>query len=179
MKQTYKVSVVFGMALLAILPACSVQPLYRVQDTSEVGYSSNAQASLASIEVARIPDRAGQLLKDLLEDRFYSSGQRRPEYTLNITLTQRDINTAINNFGDATRQELRTQAKLVLVDYSTGEAVFRTSLRSLSTYDELDTEFATEVASRDALERNMRILTDDTTALLAAYFQKNSSDAVE
>jgi LPS-assembly lipoprotein len=136
---------IFGATLF--LTACGFEPLYGGRDTGRAG----AEDILAQIDIANIPDREGQYLRNALIDRFYRHGRPSdPLYTLQIspvreTLTDLDITKS----SDATRGQLRLSAHMALIERASGQTVLTRDLTSITSYNILGSEFSTRVSEEN------------------------------
>jgi LPS-assembly lipoprotein len=153
--------------LLLTLPGCGFQPLY--------GQSGPGQASttddLATVRVAPLEDRIGQQFHNMLIDRLNPRGQSsRPDYTLYVDLAKTVTEVSIRKDETASRANLILRATFILRDQETTEALLRGDLRSINSYNILDSQFPTYVSEADALERGLRELSDDLRVRLAVYF---------
>lgn len=136
---------IFGATLL--LTACGFEPLYGGRDAGRAG----AEDILAQIDIANIPDREGQYLRNALIDRFYRHGRPSdPLYTLQIspvreTLTDLDITKS----SDATRGQLRLSTHMALIERASGKTVLTRDLTSITSYNILGNEFSTRVSEEN------------------------------
>ena len=110
------------------------------------------EEKLALIDISNIPNREGQFLRNELIDRFYRDG--RPGhtiYTLSITpITERRANLDVTTESDSTRAQLRLNSSFTLTSKQNGEAVLQRNLHAISSYNVLNSEFATRVSEENA-----------------------------
>jgi len=152
---------------LLALPGCGFQPLY--------GRSGSGQSSttddLAVVRVVPLSDRIGQQFHNMLIDRLNPKGQsRRPDYDLYVELTKTIYKVAIRKDKTASRANMILRASFILRDQKTTQALLRGNLRSINSYNILDSQFPTYVSEADAVERGLRELSDDLRVRLAIYF---------
>ncbi|MCB1562052.1 MAG: hypothetical protein KDJ75_00610 [Alphaproteobacteria bacterium] len=138
---------VFILSATLFLTACGFQPLYGSHNASRAG----VEDTLAQIDIANIPDREGQYLRNALIDRFYRHGRPSdPVYMLQIspvreTLTDLDITKS----SDATRGQLRLSTHMTLIERASGEVVLNHDLTSITSYNILGSEFSTRVSEEN------------------------------
>jgi LPS-assembly lipoprotein len=156
-----------GIALLAALPGCGFQPLYG----THAGQPA-AGEQLANVAIDVIPDRNGQVLRNLLIDRFYRDGRpAAPSYRLAVQLQAFEENLGIRPDATATRARLRLFANYQLID-NAGKVAFRASSRSIVSYDILDAQYATLAGQQDAYQRGLTELSDEIRTRLALHFTR-------
>ena len=155
-------------AALLALAGCGLQPIY------SGGSGGTAAQLLANIEVAPIPDRAGYLVRNALQDRLGTpSGAAR--YRLEV-----ELDDAIEGFGirrdDSTTRERRTlRARYRLVDAARGTVLLDATAGSDAGIDAVGSEYATVAAEQTALENLADILADQIVARVGLYAARGSA----
>ncbi len=145
------------LATLAPLSACGFQPMYGTHSAAPGLHGDTPEGAFGEIAIANIPDREGVYLRNALIDRFYSGGYpSAPRYDLKFgelgeTLTNLDITTS----SEATRAQLQQFTVMTLVDRATGEALLTRNLRTVTSYNILESEFATRVSQQAARESGL------------------------
>lgn len=133
-------------------------------------------SDLAAIEVGLIPDRSGQLLRNqlihLLNPASDVNSQRR--YTLSVALRERVDTFAVERSGFATRANVEVTATYTLIDDPTGNSVLSGNSRAVSSFNILDNDFSTYVASGDAVNRAVDQVAFDIRNRLAAHFSRSA-----
>ena len=133
---------------LLCLTACGFTPVYGTQSNKVVSQN------LEQIEIALIPNREGQFLRNALIDRFYKNGApANPKYRLRFS----SINEATYNFditvdSEATRRQLKLTTAMHLIDLETKKTVLSRPLLSIASYNVLQSEFSTIVTEQSARE---------------------------
>lgn len=160
------------LALAALLPAglggCGFQPVY-----GSFADRAAPVEQLNLVQIDPIPDRTGQVLRNLLIDRFYPAGRPAdPKYRLAVALASSEESLGIRPDATATRARLRLQASYELIDVATGQVVYRTFSRALVSYNLLEAQYATLVSQQDAYERGLVELSEDIRTRLALYFKR-------
>ena len=154
----------FGLALMVLLGACGLQPMY-------AGGSSGVVASgLNSVQVAPIPERAGWLVRNALVDRI-GTEPSEPGYRLEVELD--DDLTAFGIRGDAavTRERRPLRARYRLVDLSTGLVVLDATAGSDAGIDVVSSEYATVAAEQSAQERLAQVIADQMVSRIALFMR--------
>ena len=155
---------------LFVLAACGFQPVYGVNKYTATG----TEDYLARIDIANIPDREGQYLRNALIDRFYRDGRPAdPLYRLSVrpvheTLVDLDITKS----SDATRGQLRLDTGMSLTDARTGEILLERNLRSVTSYNILGSEFATRVSEDNARTNALDDIARQIELQLNLYFKR-------
>jgi len=154
---------VVGLALLA---GCGFRPLYSEPETG-----NGVLAEFAAVEVSPIADRLGQRVHNHLLDMLNPRGRpAQPIYRLNVKLQESIQKLAVRRTALATRADLLVGADFWLVDSRSGQVVTSGSADVVSSYNLLDSEFATLSAENDARERSALLIAQDIRARLGVYF---------
>ena len=160
------------------LASCGFSPLYGDYNSSPAGTAEgayNARDLLAYIEIDSLPNREGQYLRNALIDRFYQNGYPAdPAYYLNVenleeTLSELDLTRA----SDATRGQLRFDATLRLRDKVTGDTVLERHIRSITSYNILDSEFNTRVSEKNARFNALSDMAQQIETQIVLYFKRS------
>jgi LPS-assembly lipoprotein len=154
-----------ALALCLILAACGLTPMYAG------GASGSVASSLATVQVAPIPERSGWLVRNALVDRL--GGEKSdPAYRLEVELD--DDLTAFGIRGDAavTRERRTLRARYRLVDLKTGEVVLDATAGSDAGIDIVSSEYATVAAEQTAQERLASVVADQMIARLALFMSR-------
>lgn len=164
-----------GLLALALalpaLSACGFRPVYGTGGSAVGG--KVAAAELADVAIEPIPERSGQVLRNLLIDRMYEAGRPgNPAWRLRVSLTAVEEELGIRKDATATRARLRLIANYELVDSVTSQVVYRSFSRSIVSYNILEAQYGTLVAEQDAYERGLIELADDIRTRLALYFAR-------
>lgn len=152
-----------------LLSSCGFEPVYGVNRNTPVG----AEEKLSQIEIAGIPDREGQYLRNALIDRFYRNG--RPSstlYTLDIgRLDERIKKLDITKTADATRGQLRMDARMTLRGPN-NKIILQRDLRAITSFNILGSEFANRVTEDNARQNALDDLARQIELQLALYFKR-------
>jgi LPS-assembly lipoprotein len=157
-----------ALALLLLLGACGLQPMY-------AGGSAGAVASgLGVIRVAPIPDRAGWLVRNALVDRLGGEAPE-PAYRLDVELDDDLIAFGIRGDAAVTRERRTLRARYHLVDLKTGEVVLDATAGSDAGIDVVSSEYATVAAEQTAQERLAGVIADQMVSRLALFMRNTKS----
>ncbi|WP_247872095.1 LPS assembly lipoprotein LptE [Azospirillum sp. TSO35-2] len=159
----------FGLSALA-LSGCGFQPLY-----GERGIGAGAAERLNDVEIASIPNREGQKLRNLLIDRFYPSARpSNPRYRLDVSVTAVEQKLALQKDATAVRAQLLVNAPYRLIDTQTGAVVFQSSSRSMISYNTLEQHYAAIVTQQNAYDRALDDISNDITTRVAMHLGRGS-----
>ncbi len=166
---------VLGGSIVALLDGCEFSPLYA---PSADGSDGPAARGLSQISVALIPERAGQLLRQALQTRFYGFGASRARvFELKATFGISNDAVAIRTDNTATRARLIGIAAWTLTasDPRAGTVVSGTA-RAVDGYNIFDQQyFAADLANEAAQRRVAEAVADRITIQLATYFKKSGA----
>lgn len=153
-----------GAPALGTLGGCGLEPVY--------GKASRVRhPELAAIEVGSIPSRTGQELRNHLIEGL-GSGRRTALYRLDVVLSESRTELAVQADDKVTRFNLGLIASLSLVDLKTGKPLYSTATRSVSSYNIVDSEFATVASEKNARSRAAEDLAFSIRDLLIVYFSR-------
>ncbi|MEM9469612.1 MAG: LPS assembly lipoprotein LptE [Pseudomonadota bacterium] len=143
-----------ALVLIAVLflSACGFSPVYG--DKSFGNGSSTVAGTLNQIRINPLADREGQFLRNALIDRFYGDGYpTNPLYALTVSpIKEQETAFDITVESEATRYQLKISTSIQLKDLNTGELILTRSLNGISSYNVLESEFATRVSEQNARE---------------------------
>jgi LPS-assembly lipoprotein len=152
----------------ASLSACGLHPLY---GRNSVGAS--VADTLATIEVGVIPDRSGQILRNVLITKLNPDGRpEAPAYLLRVQLTEIQTGVSFESDQGITRRNLSVTARYTLTTTDGRNPVFSDTVSETTSYNVLHDEFMTEAGERDARERALTALGDDIRLRIALYFDR-------
>ena len=154
------------LAATAALGGCGFRPLY-----GSDAQGGSVADDLATVRIAPLSDRSGQVLHNFLRDRLNPYGQPSdPRFELRLAMREVTEETGIRRDETATRAILTVLANFVLVDLADQSAATEGQARASSAYNIIDNRYASSVSAGDARERALRSLADDIKVRLAAYF---------
>lgn len=153
-------------AVLISLAACGFRPLHAPGGGAEPGV-------LAGIEIAHIPDRLGQVVRNHLLDRLTPRGApAAATYRFAVSLRTSKEPLAIARDDTATRFNVSVEADYDLSLISTGETVLQGGVRSVAAYDVVSSGYANTVAERNAELRAAREVSDELKTRVAVFLAR-------
>ncbi len=157
-------------ALPALLAGCGFHPLYAPRPGGSMGA---AQAGLAAIAVGPIPERAGQLLRQALQDHFERAGGGvTPRFRLAVTYGIGTDLIGIQKDNSVSRVRLVGNARWTLTaDAPGGGTLVSGSARAVDGYDIINQQFfAADLSSEAVVRRLAEAVAARITLQLAAWF---------
>lgn len=152
------------------LGACGLQPLY------QGGARGVAASTLASVEVAPIPERAGYLVRSALQSRLGEAGET-PRYRLHVELDDQIVGFGIRGDSSITRERRILRARYRLVAADKGTVLLEATAGSDAGIDVVRSDFAVVAAENTALERLAGELADQITARIATFARQTQTGA--
>ena len=169
-------SLVALAAAAVVASGCGYRPVYGDQSAATVGDSS--RASLASVKVAGIADRRGQLLRNYLLDRMTPRGEPSvPRYVLAVTTTETSRTTDSRPDGTATRADIIVVARYNLRDATTDLLVFSERSEAVATYNLLTARFASVASEDEARRRAVELLADQIAVQVSLFLNRRHTPA--
>jgi LPS-assembly lipoprotein len=149
------------------LAACSggFQPLYG-PTASGVGL----QERLAQLDVAAIPGRVGQRIRNELI--FHASGGGElapPTHRLEVSITESVISTLVKPDGDALGQTYSLQANFKLIEIKTKKVVLTGTSYGRAGFERFQSIYSNVRARDDAENRAARTVAEDLKTRVAIY----------
>ncbi|MCW8916914.1 MAG: LPS assembly lipoprotein LptE [Magnetovibrio sp.] len=166
--KTYMHLLAFGglFASSLTLSGCGYTPLY-----ASNGANSDITPTLKSIEIKHINDRVGQMTRTALKRRFaITAKQSAQPYMLTVTLSESISTLAIEKDASATRANLRLTATYALTRKIDDAPLTSGSVKGVSSYNIINSDFATEAAKKNARARAVDFVAESIRTRLAAYF---------
>jgi LPS-assembly lipoprotein len=127
------------------------------------------QEKLAKIDVAPIPSRVGQRIRNELI--FQKTGGGLPEtplYRLDITIREALVSTLVRSDGEALSQIYTLDADFKLIRLSDKKVVFQGNSHGRAEFERFRQIYANVRAREDAENRAARTISDDIKTRLAA-----------
>ena len=152
--------------LVVTISACGFQPIYSQKN------QANVSENMSQIRISNIADRQGQILRNKLIDKLYGSSARpvSPKYRLSIQNLDEIISSVgIKKDATTTRGRITMTATLILEDYR-GDILLERDLKSVNSYNILDSQYGTLITRQDAQQRTLDELSDEIQTILSLYF---------
>lgn len=161
----------------ALLGGCGFRPLYA---PGLGGAPSPAQAELATVYVALMPERSGQLFRQALQRRFEGAGSgaaKRYELTAALGLLPEGV--AIQRDNSTTRIRIVGTTTWALRDLSPQRNLVTSgTARTLDGYNVINQQFfALEMENEAATRRVAEALADQVTLQLSSFFANRAAPA--
>jgi LPS-assembly lipoprotein len=153
------------------LAACSDGGLRPLYGASAAGVG--AEERMAQVDVAAIPGRVGQRIRNELI--FQSTGggnQVQPAYRLEIVLSQSLTSTLVTITGEAAGQIVLLQASYRLIELKSGKVVFQGASTARAGFERYPSVYSIVRAQEDAENRASRTISDEIKTRLAAFLSR-------
>jgi len=149
----------------AAVSSCGFEPLYA---------KKSIETSLPDIDIANIPDRDGQYLRNLLMDRLYTHGRPADAlYQLKFSpLDKNLVYMGIEKNATATRSQMQIATHMELIETHSGKSLLQRDLKAVGAYNLLDNQLATLVSQQNTTESVLQELRDDALTELDLYFRR-------
>lgn len=159
------------------LSACGFQPLYGKNTNAPYSASANdigTEDHLSLTAIGNIPDQEGQFLRNRLIDRLHRNGSPiNPTYKIAITpITESLTDLDITKTADSTRGQLRLTTEITLTDTRNDNVLFKRSIRAITSYNILSSEFSTRVSESAARKNALTDLATQIETQLVLYFKR-------
>jgi LPS-assembly lipoprotein len=156
---------IFTIAGLLALSGCGFSPVYGSHDNN-----TTVTAQLGDIAIDNISERQGQILRNDLIDRMYAKGRpASPHYRLSVKIRSTVEDLGIQADATSTRSLLNMYADYTLLDEK-GKKLVSGTAHSVTSFNKLDQQFGTLMASEDASERTINEVSDQIVNRLSLYF---------
>jgi LPS-assembly lipoprotein len=163
-----------GLSVLTLsgaLAGCGFHPVFQ-----QGGQAPGTSEALSQIEVALIPERSGQLLREELQKRFDGAGgPARKFYELTTSLSLSDDAVAIY-FGTSSPSRIRVTAIAhwsLLALGGEPRTIASGWVKSIDGFNQVDTQyFYSEMQREQVIRRIASNLADQMVLELAAHFNK-------
>lgn len=123
---------------------------------------------LADIGIAPIPERAGFMVRQALEEQFGHSVPD-PHYRLEVALDDQITAFGVRGDSSAARERRTLRARYRLIDVATGKVVVDDSAAADAGIDRVSSNFAVVAAETTALERLSIDIARQISARLSRY----------
>ena len=159
-----KIRLFLPIIIFFIFTSCGYEPIY------SKNVSSNKE--LLSISVKNIKDRSGQILRNYLLNQLNPEKERVIiKYKLTVEISESRSNLAYRRDMSATRADLIVTANYLLTEIKSGEIILKQETKSISSFDVVESVYATIVAEKDAREKNLQVISDDIITNLVIFFK--------
>ena len=159
-----KIRLFLSIIIFFIFTSCGYEPIY----SKNIG--SNKE--LLSISVKNIKDRSGQILRNSLLSQLNPEKERVIiKYKLTVEIFESRSNLAYRRDMSATRVDLTVIANYLLTEKKSGEIILEQETKSISSFDVVESVYATLIAEKDSREKNLQVISDDIFTNLVIFFK--------
>ena len=160
-----KIKLFLYIIFFFITASCGYQPIY----SKKINTNNN---ELLYISVLNIKDRPGQILRNLLTNQLNPENKRViTKYRLSVEIFESKSDLGFRRDMSATRSDLENIAKYNLLDIKKGKVLIEDEVNSISSFDIVDSVYATNIAEKDARKKNLQVISDDIFTNLIIYFK--------
>jgi LPS-assembly lipoprotein len=163
-----------GLVAAPLLAGCEsgggFQPLY-----GSAGIGAQAQDKLARIDIAPIPSRIGQRVRNELI--FYTQGGGAPPppaYRLDIVLKSSVTSTLVQKSGETLGQVYNLDANFQLVSLTEKKVILQGTSFGRAGFERYSAIYSNVRASQDAEDRAAKAVAADLRARLGAFLAERS-----
>jgi LPS-assembly lipoprotein len=159
------------LSIGAVLSGCGFRPVYAPRD----GHVDGAQAQLATIRVALMSERSGQLVQQALQARLDHGEALAKRYELTVNFSMNVDVIGVQQDTSYTRLRMVGNAPWTLRTLDPTKAIIISgTARSLDGLNILDQQyFEADLAGEAATRRVAEAVADQITLQLASYFARN------
>lgn len=134
----------------------------------------SVQTRMAKVDVAPIPSRVGQRVRNELIFQNTGGGEaEKPEFRLDITIREALASTLVKNTGEALSQIYTLDANFKLIRLSDKQVVLQGASHGRAGFERFQQIYANVRAREDAENRAARTIADDIKTRLAAVLSSN------
>ena len=159
-----KVRPFFYFIVFFIFTSCGYEPIY--------SKNANTNKELLSISVQNIKNRSGQILRNTLLNQLNPERERViTKYRLIVEISESKTSLAYRRDMSATRTDLKVTANYLLKDIKNGEILLKQEAKSISSFDVVQSVYATLIAEKDVREKNLKVISNDIYTNLVIFFK--------
>lgn len=165
------IPVLFLLIMSLTLGACGFSPMHGNLNTSA---RQGVDAKLAQINIARIPEREGQILRNTLVERLHGSADNTIRtYTLHVApIDEKRTELDITETSDTTRAQLRLNTTFRLKRTGKDATRLERDIAATTSYNVLASQFTTRVSEQNARQDAIRTLAERIERQLALHFSR-------
>ena len=159
-----KIRLFFCLIVFFIFTSCGYEPIY--------SKNANRNKELLSISVQNIKNRPGQILRNTLLNQLNPERERViTKYRLIVEIFESKSSLAYRKDMSATRTDLKVTANYLLKDIKNGEILLKQEAKSISSFDVVESVYATLIAEKDVREKNLKVISNDIYTNLVIFFK--------
>ena len=159
-----KVRLFFYFIVFFIFTSCGYEPIY--------SKNANTNKELLSISVQNIKNRPGQILRNTLLNQLNPERERViTKYRLIVEIFESKTSLGYRRDMSATRTDLKITANYLLKDIKNGEILLKQEAKSISSFDVVESVYATLIAEKDVRDKNLKVISNDIYTNLVIFFK--------
>ena len=159
-----KIRLFFCLIVFFIFTSCGYEPIY--------SKNANTNKELLSISVQNIKNRPGQILRNTLLNQLNPERERViTKYRLIVEISESKKDLAYRKDMSSTRTDLEITANYLLKDIKNGEILLKQDVKSISSFDVVESVYATLIAEKDVREKNLKVISNDIYTNLVFFFR--------
>ena len=159
-----KVRLFFCFIVFFIFTSCGYEPIY--------SKNANTNKELLSISVQNIKNRPGQILRNSLLNQLNPERERViTKYRLIVEISESKSSLAYRKDMSATRTDLEVTVNYLLKDIKNGQILLKQDVKSISSFDVVESVYATLIAEKDVREKNLKVISNDIYTNLVIFFK--------
>ena len=159
-----KVRLFFYFIVFFIFTSCGYEPIHLK--------NANTNKELLSISVQNIKNRPGQILRNTLLNQLNPKRERViTKYRLIVEISESRTDLAYRKDMSSTRTDLKITANYLLKDIKNGEILLKQEAKSISSFDVVESVYATLIAEKDVREKNLKVISNDIYTNLEIFFK--------
>jgi LPS-assembly lipoprotein len=150
------------------LSACGFRPLYGTASIPEGAESAFASIRIAPVAPTNDSDRIGYLVSDALDRALHTPGHNEEQrFELKLALADERRGLSIQDDSSTTRYNYRLIADWTLVPVGSSAALATGRAETTASYNVVDSQYATQIARKDAEDRAAREIAEQVKLRLA------------
>ena len=160
---------VLAMALAGCAGGDGFRPMY-----AATASGSRLQEKLAAVDVALIPSRVGQRIRN--EIIFQSTGGGNaapPSYKLDVSIKESVASMLVKSTGEAASSVYQIEASFTLVDLKTKKVLLRGGSHARAGFDRFPSIYSNVRAREDAENRAANVIAEDVKSRVAAFLSND------
>lgn len=162
-----------ALLTLPVLSACGdggIRPLY-----GSVGIGANVGEKLAQVQVAPVPGRVGQRIRNELIFQSTGGGQAvPPQYRLDIAIRESVTSTLVQTNGESLGQLYTIDASFQLVRLSDNSVALTGISYGRAGFERFESIFSNVRARQNAEDRAAKTVGDELKSRLTAYLSNQA-----
>jgi len=162
-----------GAALVSTMAGCAGGDGFRPMYAATSG-GPQLQEKLASVEVATIPSRVGQRIRnELIFQSTGGGGSAPPVYRLDVAIRETVVPTLVRSTGEAASNIYTLDASFSLIDMRSKKVILKGVSYARAGFDRFPSIYSNVRAREDAENRAANVIAEDVKSRVAAFLSNN------